>query len=123
MLLMVKKGIIGGLFYSISRYVKANNKYTKDYHKISKSSYLKYWGVNNLYNCLMSQKLLVNGFKWIEHLSKFNEYFIKYSDERSNEGYFLEVDVQYSKNLHELHNDLLFLLEINKVEKAKKTCI
>ena len=25
----------------------------------------------------MSQKLLVNDFKWVEDISKFNEYFIK----------------------------------------------
>ena len=45
----------------------------------------------------MSQKLLVNGFKWIKKLSKFNESFIKDYDENSNKGYFLEVDVEYPK--------------------------
>ena len=30
MLLIVKKGIRGGLFHSINRYIKANNKYMKD---------------------------------------------------------------------------------------------
>ena len=73
-----------------------------------------------MYNFLISQKLLVNGFKWIDDLFKFNEDFIKNSDEKSNEGYFLEVDVQYSKNLHELHNDFPFFLEVNKAEKVKK---
>ena len=43
----------------------------------------------------MSQKLPVNGFKWIEkeNLSKFNEDFIKKYDENSNTGYFFEVDI------------------------------
>ena len=48
----------------------------------------------------MSQKLPVNGFKWVEksRLSRFNEIFIKSYDENSDEGYFLEVDVDYPKN-------------------------
>ena len=33
MLLMVEKGIRGSIFYSVNSYVKANNKYMKDYGK------------------------------------------------------------------------------------------
>ena len=33
MLLMVEKGIGGGICYSIYRYAKANNKYLKDYEQ------------------------------------------------------------------------------------------
>ena len=43
----------------------------------------------------MSQKLPVNSFKWIKNTSHFNEDFIKDYNEESDEGYFLEVDVQY----------------------------
>ena len=32
----------------------------------------------------MSQKLLVNGFKWVKNLSEFNEDFIKNYDENSD---------------------------------------
>ena len=32
--------------------------------------------------------------------------FIKIYDEESDEGYFLELDIQYPEKLHELHNDL-----------------
>ena len=42
----------------------------------------------------MSQKLPVNKFEWIEDTSPFNEDFIKNWNEESDEGYFLEVDVQ-----------------------------
>ena len=70
----------------------------------------------------MSQKLPVNYFEWIKDNSQFNEDFIKDYDEESNEGYFFEVDVQYLEKLHELHNDLPFLLEIMKiVEKKSKS--
>ena len=100
MLLIVEKGNRGGLDHSINRCAKANNKYMKE------SSYLKYWDVNNLYGWAMSQKLVVNVFRWAEDLFEFNEDFIK-----RNEGYFVECDVQYPKNLQKPYNDLLFLLK------------
>ena len=49
----------------------------------------------------MSQKL--NSFKWIKKLSEFNEDFIKNYDENNDKGYILEVDVEYPKNLFNLH--------------------
>ena len=47
----------------------------------------------------MSQKFSVNNFDWIEDTSQFNEDFIKSYYEESDEGYFLEVNVQYLENL------------------------
>ena len=47
LLLMLGKGIRGGIYRAIHRYVKANNKYIKNYDK-KESSYLKYWYVNNI---------------------------------------------------------------------------
>ena len=92
----------------------------KDYDKNKESSYLQYWDVNNLYGWVMSQKLPVNNFEWIEEASQFNEDFIKNYNEESDEGYFFEVDVQYLEKLHELHNDLPFLPERMKIEKVEK---
>ena len=40
MLLIVEKGIIGGICHSIHRYSKVNNKYMKNYDKDMESSYL-----------------------------------------------------------------------------------
>ena len=114
MLLIVEKGIRGGIYHSIHRYAKANNKYMKNYDKDMASSYLEYLDANNLYGWAMSQKLPVNGFEWVEELSQFKD-FIKNYDEDSNNGYFYEVDVEYSKNLFSLHNDLPFLPERNKI--------
>ena len=67
----------------------------------------------------MSQKLPVNNFEWIDDISKFNEDFIKYYNEESDVGYFLEVDVRYPEKLHELHNDLPFLPDRMKIEIEK----
>ena len=120
MLLMVEKGISGGICHAIYSYVKANNNYMKDYDKNIESSYLMYLDANNLYGWAMSQKLPVDGFKWIKKLFEFNEDFIKNYDEDSNKGYFLEVDVEYPKNLYNLHSDLPFLPERLKIEKCNK---
>ena len=120
MLLMIEKGIIGGICHAVYRYAKANNKYMKDDDKDKKSPYLKYWDVNNLYGSSMSQKLPVNNFECIKDTSQFNKDLIKNYTEESYKGYFLEADVQYPEKLHELHNDLPFLPERMKIEKVEK---
>ena len=53
-------------------------------------------------------------------ISKFDEDFMKNYDENSNKGYILEVDVQYLKNLLNLHSDLPFLSERIKNKKCNK---
>ena len=120
MSLMVEKSIRGGIWPSIYRYAKANNKYMKDYDKNKKSLDLQYCDVNNLYKSAMSQKLPVNNFEWIKDTSQFNKDFIKTYNEESDKGYFLEVEIQYIEKLHELHNDLSFLPERIKIEKVEK---
>ena len=67
MLLIVEKGIRGGICHYIYRYPKANNKYMKDYDKNGGPSYIQYWDVNNLYGLAISQKLPVNNFEWIKN--------------------------------------------------------
>ena len=59
---MVEKHIRGGICHVIHRYAKANKKYMKDYGKTKRSSYLKYWDVNNLYGWAMLLKLPVSKF-------------------------------------------------------------
>ena len=49
------------------------------------------------------------------YCSQFNEDFIKNYNEECDERYFLEVDVQYTEKLDELHNDLPFLPERIKI--------
>ena len=67
----------------------------------------------------MSLKVPVNNFEQIEDTFQFNEDFIKNYNEERDEGYFLEVDVQYPKKLHELDIDLPFLPVRKKNEKVK----
>ena len=76
---MIEKGIRGGICQATYRYAKANNEYLKNYNKNVESSFIEYLDANNLYRWAMSQKLPVNGFKWVkqEELSNFNEDFFK----------------------------------------------
>ena len=50
---------------------------------------------------------------------QYNKDFLKNYNEKSNEGYFFEVYIQYLEKLCELHNDLLFLTEWMKIGKVE----
>ena len=116
MLLMVEKGIRGGICQATHRYAKANNKYMNNYDKKIDSSYIEYL----VQIICMDPKLPINGFEWVKNLSKFNEDFIKNYDENSDKEYFIEVDVEYPKSLFNSHKDLPILPERKKIKKVEK---
>ena len=117
MLLMFELGIRGGITQAVRKYASANNKYMGDrFDPRSKSSYLQYLDANNLYGWAMSQPLPTGGFKWVD----VNPNEMSELATRTDQGYLLEVDVSYPKELHNPHNDLPFMcerMEINGVEK------
>ena len=98
-LLLVEKGIWGGICHALHRYAKANNKHMKNYDKNKESSYLIYLDANNFYGWAMTQKLSVDGLKQKKSILKFNEDFIKNYNEESNKGYILEVYLEYPKEI------------------------
>ena len=120
MLLMFEEGTRGGMCQATYRYAKANNKYMKNYDKNKESSFLVYDDANNLYGFAMCKKLPIGDFKWVDDFSIFTEDFIKNYDEDSDRGYNLEVGVEYPRNLHKLHSDLLFLPERVKINNCTK---
>ena len=120
MLLMVEERIRGKICQAIYRYAKANNKYVNNYDKRKIISYLMSLDANDLYGWAMIQNVPVNGFKWVEKLSKFNEKFIKSYNENGDRRYFLEVDVENPKKLFNSHKDLLLLPERRKIKKVEK---
>ena len=96
-LLMLEKGIRGGICHKIHRYAKANNKYMKDYNKNEESSHLKHWHVNNLNGWAMLQKLPLNKFERIKDTCQFNEDFIK-NNEESDKFIFSKLIFKILKN-------------------------
>ena len=97
MLLMVEKGIRGGVSMISNRYGKANNKYMgKSFKDIELSKYITYLDANNLYGWAMSRSLPRHGFKWM----KVNELEIW-----KKHPCILEVELEYPKSLHDLHSD------------------
>ena len=63
---------------------------------------LKNLDMNNLYGWGLSSYLPHGGFKWLKNVDGFD---VSSISEKSPIGYFLEVDLKYPDELHELHND------------------
>ena len=120
MLLMVEEEIRGGMCHAVHRYAKSNKKYIKNYDEKEESLFLQYLDPNNLYGLAMEQNLPVGGFEWVRDVSRIDEDFIKNYDENSDIGYFRKVDIEYPKELHDLHSDLPFLPERMKINKYSK---
>ena len=100
----IEKGMRGGISYIANRYGKANNKYMSEYDEKEPSKYIMYLDANNLYGWAMSQYLPTGGFKWLTE-KQINKINLAQYNEDSNKGLLIEVDLEYPKELHDLHND------------------
>ena len=103
MLLMIEKGVFGGVSMISTRYGKANNKYMEEYDPSKPSTYIQYLDANNLYGWAMSKPLPTHGFKWMCQ-SKINDW--------RRYPCILEVDLEYPRELWELHRTTHLLLNI-----------
>ena len=123
MLLMVEKGIRGGVSMISTRYGKANNKYMtkekdgEEYDPSKPSTYIQYLDANNLYGWAMSKELPTHGFRWMSpsQLENWERYCAKVG-----RGCVLEVDLEYPQELHDLHSDYPLApdhLQMGRVEK------
>ena len=104
---MITKGIRGGVSMISHRYAKANNQHLPDYDPNKPSNYLMYLDANNLYGHSMLEKLPYSDFTFIEP-ENWPDLRIKLEQSLngiSENGYILEVDLEYPKNLHDDHND------------------
>ena len=114
MILMIKHGIRGGISTISNRYAKANNKYMGEAFDSNKpSSFITYLDANNLYGWAMSKPLPTKGFKWMRE-DELNNW--KSITSQEGVGCILEVDLEYPKELHDLHNDYPLAPESVKLE-------
>ena len=84
--------------------------------------YIIYLDANNLYGWAMIQHLPTGNFMWNE--DNWIEQDILALKDDSNTGYVFKVDLEYPKNLHDLHNDYPFCPErvnINGITKLTQT--
>ena len=66
------------------------------------STFIIYLNKNNLYGWSISEYLPYKEFEWLENVDELDVMSI---NEKREIGYFLEVDLEYPEELHELHND------------------
>ena len=77
-------------------------------------NFISYFDMNNLYGDAMSQYLPYGGFKWVKVNNKIVNRILNKSD-NSFHGYFLEVDLDHSENLHDSHKE--YPMAPEKIEK------
>ena len=99
----VEKGMRGGISYIANRFGKAN-RYMKEYDEKAPSKCIMYLDANNLYGWAMSQYLPTGGFRWMKQ-KQIDELDLAKYKEDSKKGLILEVDLEYPKELHDIHND------------------
>ena len=103
MYLFIEEGLRGGISMISNRFSKANNPYIPDYDPDQETSDVMYLDANNLYGWAMSQPLRTGEFDWLTAEEISNLDIAQIPDD--SEGYILEVDLKYPKELHDLHND------------------
>lgn len=104
MYLLVESGIRGGVSMITKKWASANNPYMEQYDASKPSNYIMYLDANNLYGWAMSQKMPLNNFEWVpkDRLQSIDVAAISTS---ADEGYILEVDLEYPQHLHDTHSD------------------
>ena len=119
MAMFVDKSLIGGICAILSQLGFAKNpQMRKLYNPKLPLNTILYVDANNLYGWAMSQYLPTGGFEWIEvsENEDWTDFILKQKDEQE-EGYFLEVDLEYPEDLHDLHDTYPCAPERFKIEE------
>lgn len=105
MFYMLDGQLRGGICTISKRYARANNRYMKDEYDPSKpSTYIVYLDANNLYGWAMSQYMPDGGLEWLDS-DEWERIDWMLQTPQQEVGYFVECDLQYPPDLHDLHND------------------
>ena len=94
----------GCVSYFNKKCSKTNNEYCSDYDSKKPEKYITYLDMNNLYGYAMSQYLPYANFKWVKNINEIEQKLMKIKSNNSI-GYILEVDLEYTQNLHNEHSD------------------
>ena len=86
-----EQGMMGGVSYI-----------NKRYSETSKNKHILY--LVNLYGSAMRQYSPISSFKWVKNIDKIEQKLMNIKN-NSSTGYVLEVDLEYPKKLHDIHND------------------
>ena len=100
MYILFEKGMRGGVSYISNRCSKANNKCLKSCNPKPKSKHI-YLDAKNLYGYAMCKFLPTSRFKRIDP----KEFYLNKHTSSSSKGCALKVDLEFPKELWELHND------------------
>jgi len=122
----VENNVRGGLSQISKRYAKANHKELKNYNPNQKDEFILYLDASNLYGYAMSQYLPLKDFKW--NTESWDENKILQLNDEGNKGYLFDVNINYSDELHDLHNGYSLALEnmiiknemLNDYQKEKR---
>ena len=110
--LMIESGIRGGIATISHHRAKANNEYMgTQFDPAEESKFISYLVANNLYGWTMSNQLPTSGFKWMTDNER---------DDWKHLSCFLEVELEYPEELHDLHNDYSLASERDKIGNVEK---
>ena len=112
MLLMIENGVRGGIATISYRHAKANNEYmAAEFEPIMESQFISYLDDNNLNGWAISKQLPTSGFAWMTD-DELGDWKLL--------SCILQIDLDYSEDLHNLYNDYPLAperVEIGNVEK------
>ena len=112
MLLMIESGIRGGIATISHRHNKANSDYMGiEFDPSEETKFISFLDANNLYCWAMSKQLPTSIFKCMTDNAL---------DDWTNLNCFLEVDLLYQEDLHDLHNDYPLAPKRIKIRNVEK---
>lgn len=121
MYIFLENGIRGGITTCPKKYAQSNNPFANgvNFDQSKETSHLMYIDANALYSLAMSAKLPKSNFHWMAS-EKLKDYDVFMCPDDSDVGYILECDIVYPAFLHDLHNDLPFLPDRQRLEYQKR---
>jgi hypothetical protein len=119
--LFVEKGIRGGICQASHRAAVANNPRVEatggpKFDSNDPTTWILYLDMNNLYGGAMVQRLPTGGFAWREVAELATELArLKARTDDDARGAYYEVDLEYPREIHDLHNDYPLAPELGTV--------